>query len=169
MNSKRTSSLRIDPENGNIIIHQQYRIEPYKPAPEFFDSELYRQYAFGKTTLQDLQLRGGNGHLLLKVPEINGYGWIFMFDFKNMKLKSVAMHVSRQSLQEFAAMSKHDFLLYRGLLNGSCLEYLQSINQEFASSVQFPWGTIKVGSYPEGLVLKLIVRYKFWGQSCVNF
>jgi hypothetical protein len=169
MNCKKTSLLRIDPENGNIIIRQQYQIEPYEPAPEFFNSELYRRYAFGKTTLQDLQLRGGNGRILLKVPEINGYNWNFVFDFKNMRLKSVAMHVARQSLQEFAAMNKHDFLLYQGLLNGSCLEYLQSKSQEFASSVQFPWGTIKVGSYPEGLVLKLIVHYKFWGQSCVNF
>lgn len=169
MNSKKGSSLRIDPANGNVIINHQYLIQPYEPAPEFLDSELYRQYAFGKTTLPDLQLQGGNGHLLLKVPEINGYNWIFSFEFINMRLRSVVMKVARQSLQEFATMNKHDFHLYCRILKESCLEHLQLKNQEIVSSVKFFWGIIKVGNYPEGLVVKLIVRYKFWGQLCVSY
>jgi hypothetical protein len=161
-------SLRIDPANGNIIIQRRYVIQPCKPAPEFLDSEVYRQYAFGKTTLHDLQLQGGNGHILIKVPDIQGHDWIFILDFKKMQLRSVVMNVVRKSLKEFAAMRENDFHLYRKILKDSCGEYQGFKNQALASSGKFPWGIIKLGSYPEGLVVKLIIRYKFMGQLCAN-
>jgi hypothetical protein len=113
-------------------------------------------------------LQSGNGHILLKVPEIKGYDWIFISDFKNMQLRSMVMNVVRKSLREFAAMKGNDFHLYRGILENCCEESQDFKNQGLASSCKFPWGLIKIGSYPEGLAIKLIVRYKFLGQSCAN-
>lgn len=168
MNSKKEGSLRIDPQNGSLIINQQYIIQPYQAAQEFLDSELYRRYAFGKTALHDLLLQSGNGHILIKVPEIKGYDWIFILDFKNRQLKFMVMNVVRKSLREFAAMKGNDFHLYRGILENCYGESQGFKNQGMTSSRKFPWGIIKIGSYPEGLVIKLIIRYKFLGQSCAN-
>jgi hypothetical protein len=168
LNSKKEDSLRIDPATGSLIIHQQYMIQPYQPAQEFLDSELYRRYAFGRTTFHGLLLQAGNGHILLKVPEIKGHDWIFILDFKNMQLRSMVMNVVRKSLREFAAMKGNDFLLYQGILENSCGESQGFKNQGPASSRKFPWGLVKIGSYPEGLVVKLIIRYKFLEQSCAN-
>ena len=78
------------------------------------------------------------------------------------------MNVVRKSLREFAVMRENDFYLYRRILNDNCGEHRGFRNQELASSGKFPWGIVKVGSYPEGLVMKLIIRYKAREQSCAN-
>jgi hypothetical protein len=163
---KKEGSLRIDSENGRLIINQQHVIQPYQSAQEFLDSELYRQYAFGKTTLQDLKIQGGNGHILIKVPDIKGYAWIFIFDFKNMILKSIVMNVVRKSMKEFAEMSANDFQLYCEFLKENFGKYPPAKNQGSSIAYKFLWGIIKVGTYPDGLVVKLIVRYA--GQPCEN-
>ena len=128
--------------------------------------KLYWHYASGKNTLQDL--RSGKGQLQLKVPEIGGYDWIFTFEFSNRQLKAVLMQVARPTLLKSVSLSKHDFHLYCGLLKENCLEDLQLKDQEVVSSVKFPWGLVKVGSYPDGSAIKLIVRYQVFKQLCVN-
>jgi len=170
LNSNKASSIRIDPNNGNISIKQQDLIKPYMLIQDFLALKLYWRYAwhyaFGKNTFRDL--RNGKGQLQMKVPEIYGYDWIFTFEFSNRQLKSVLMQVARPPLLKSVSLSKHDFHLYCGLLKKNCLDDLQLKDQEIESPVKFPWGLVKVGSYPDGSALKLIVHYQVFRRSCVN-
>ena len=168
MNSDQTGPIIIDYQTGNLAINRQYPIHPYDLASEFLASDVYQRYGFNNTTLEDLKLQGGNGHVLFLVPEVNGYDWAFTCEFINLCLKTVMMKVVRQSLRAYAAMSNHDFHLYCGLLKENCLEDLQLKDRVFVSWVKYPWGLIKVGKYPEGLTFKLIIRYKFFGKLCVS-
>jgi len=168
MNSNQDGPISINSTNGDVIINHQDLIHRYQSASRFLALKLYKRYAFNKTTLQDFKLQGGNGHLQLLVPEINGYDWAFTCEFSKLHLKTVALQVVRQSLQEYAAMSKHDFHLYCGLLKANCLEDLQLKDRVFVSWVKFPWGLIEVGKYPDSLTLKLIIHYEYHGELCVN-
>ena len=168
MKSNQKGPISINSKNGDVIINHQSLIHRYQPAATFLALRLYKRYGFNKTTLQDFKLQGGNGHLQLLVPEINGYDWVFTCEFSNLHLKTVALQVVRQSLQEYAAMSKHDFHLYCGLLKANCLEDLQLKDRVFVSWVKFEWGLIEVGKYPDDLTLKLIIHYEYHGELSVN-
>lgn len=153
--------FQISTKNGHLTFRGQ-ELSPLMPAELFLNSELYNRYSLDRIHLLQLEFQR---RIVLWVDgfrhpkEMSDLTWSFSFDFKPMQLRTVMMHICRKSMAEINTNTDDDIGLYRQLLT----ELLGDDGLKQKSllvSYVYSWGFVKVTFEPDGVVPKILIRYK---------
>jgi hypothetical protein len=149
--------MDLDPQSGTIRINDRFTIPPYLPASEFLKSDLFRQYSMDQITLDGLEIRG---KIVLKISGVLKFDWYFALDFKNQILRAIRFYLVHNSIAEIRQASEADLKFFGKLLKDSFPNYPARKDSMFGLEYNFKWGIVKSGTYPDGILAKIIVIYK---------
>jgi hypothetical protein len=148
--------MKIDATDGKILVGDGFYIIPYQNAWEFLNSELYNQYSLDQATLESLALQK---RVVLKIADL-GLQWYFTIDFAEGVLNSVRFYLARKSMREISQAGDADLELFAKLFKNWFGEAPAFKESRSGVVYRFPWGFVKSGTYPDGVLAKVIVGYK---------
>lgn len=149
------NQVKISRSKGSIKINDEI-LEPFMLKEQFLNTNIYRHFSLDKEP---------TNRILLKI-NIHHQDWIFALDFKKNYLKTILIYKFYHTLTALEENSLTDFDCFHQLITRSLGKgFFKKDSTPFWKK---PWGILRIGKYPDGILMKILIRYSYRRWRCLE-